>query len=202
MLIYDEASQVRELTKLSSRLRAVFALACALRMVPAYGRFQSKTGIGDSAALKSLADALTEDLASEPNRREVVDEMLRRCMNLIPSEDASWDEETQPYAEDAAAALAYAFRTRLNQSAQEAAFAGRRAYEAVEHYAAALSADRPTGSPSSRAVVQLELVRQRRDLQDLLAVEEECSAEEHRQAVLAVLRRAQSEAPTFLRSVS
>jgi len=93
-----------------------------------------------------------------------------RAMQLVPSEEDGWDDETQPYAEDAAAALAYALRARLTCDPQEAAWECRRVYEAADHFATTglpiggSEAERAVGRHS---VVQAELCRQRRDLNEL-----------------------------------
>lgn len=71
------------------------------------------------------------------------------------------------------AAMAYALRCRQNGEAQEAAWASRRAYEALDHFV--LNREVGEGEESwegralSHPLVQAELVRQQSDLNDLQA---------------------------------
>lgn len=107
--------------------------------------------------------------SASPPVRAALDEAER----LVPSEDDGWDEPTQPYAEDAAAALVYAIRARLTGHAQEGAWAGRRAYEAVDHYVRNVMQVEDETTILSHPVVQAELSRQRRDLLELARLEDE-----------------------------
>ena len=97
---------------------------------------------------------------------------LDRCMALIPDEDdGPWIPE-QAAGEDAGAAVAYALRCRQNGRGQEAAWSARRAYEALDHYVINhedIDVNLPGAEEEVLAhpVVQSELARQLRDLEDL-----------------------------------
>jgi hypothetical protein len=109
--------------------------------------------------------------------------MANTIIGLVPSEDDGWDEETQPYAEDAAAALAYAVRARLSGSAQDASWAARRVYEAIDHYVTAtsgLSVNSPEAEVKilSDARIQAELARQTRDLEELAELSKRAAGNE------------------------
>lgn len=99
---------------------------------------------------------------------------IELCMNLIPQENSGpWLPE-QVYAEDAAAALAYALRSRKDGQAQHAAWAGRRAYEALDHFLIDQEGIYPNQAGAekralSHPLVQAELSRQQRDLVELAA---------------------------------
>ena len=169
---YDEASNIAQLQQLPLRLKVLFALLAALRILPAYGRFNAKTGRGDAAALQELADRLWLDVIGQPMTDAEARASADRALALVPLEDDGWDEETQAYAEDAAAALAYAFRVRVTDDPQEAAWAARRVYEAADHLATTTSALAVGAATNERVilshpVVQAELTRQRRDLQEV-----------------------------------
>lgn len=169
---YDETRNIELLERLPSRLRVVFALLCALRLLPAYKRFNSHTGRGDPAALDVMVQKLWSDCLEGTMEDDEVKAGAERCLELVPSEDEGWDEETQPYAEDAAAAVAYAYRSRLTANPQEAAWAARRAYESLDRYVQRISGIAP-GDPEdelailSHPAMQAELARQERDLADL-----------------------------------
>ena len=93
-------------------------------------------------------------------------------MKLIPQEEEGpWIPE-QADAEDAGAAVAYALRCRQNGRGQEAAWSARRAYEALDRYVINRE-DIDVNVPGAETqvlahpLVQAELTRQLRDLQDL-----------------------------------
>jgi len=169
---YDEAENLRRLSELRAPARVIFALLCAGRLLPAYRRFHLRTGRGAFGALASIADELWRDLKEPTSSTAAIEEALRRCLELIPLEEDGWDEATQPYAEAACAALAYALRARLSGDPREAAWAGRRACEAADHYVKSatggwLDADGMGDAVLAHPILQLELARQLRDLDQL-----------------------------------
>jgi uncharacterized protein YjaG (DUF416 family) len=169
---YDEPANIKLLKRLSVRLRVVFALLCTMRILPSYRRFHSRTGRGDPTVLETLIERLWRDVAGDEMTSEELQSALERVMESIPSEEDGWDEETQPYAEDAASAVAYVLRARLTGDPQEAAWASRCAYEAIDHSVIAKTGLQ-IGGPTNETVillhplVQAELARQQRDLKEL-----------------------------------
>jgi len=179
LLRYDEARNVRLLGELSVQGRVAFALVCCQRLLPAYRRFWERARRGDPDAVEQIAARLWRDLQGDEMPGAELTAALDRCMLAIPREADGWDEETQAYAENASAALAYALRTRLSGEAQEAAWAGARAIESADYFA--LRVPRGAGpmlfrekrDSTSHPAVQLELFRQERDLGELAAAERE-----------------------------
>ena len=174
-LRYDEAANVRKLHRLPPRLRVAFALLPAIRLLPAYRRYHERTGQGDPDALRALVEGLWQDLGTGEMGAADLQGGLDRCMALMPEEEEGWDAETQPQAEDAVAAAAYAWRARSTGEAQEAAWAGRRAYEALDQFVASLAAEPQVSAESILAhpLVQAELGRQQRDLETLAGLARE-----------------------------
>lgn len=166
---FDEANRLRHLKELTPRSRIAFALLCATRLLPQYWRFSERTGRGDPQALQQLAESLWQHIEGTPMAFDALDHAVGQCMDLIPAEDDGWDEETQPYAEDAAAALAYAYRAAVTSDAQEAVWASRRVYEAMDLFAGRSAADFSYAEDVRirHPAVQMELSRQARDLDDL-----------------------------------
>src|SRR5262245_49626325 len=85
--------------------------------------------------------------------------------------DAPWIEQ-QAAAEDATAALAYALRCRKTGKAQEAAWAARRAYDALDDYVInreGIDTNAPDGDIRVLAhpLIQAEFERQNRDFEEL-----------------------------------
>ena len=176
MLIYEEAKIISALDRLSDRFRTVFALLCATRLLPAYRRFHSLTGNGDPPAVDSLADRLWADCLEEPQDEAHLQDALERIMALIPTEAEGLHLEFQATAEDAVAALAYAYRARLIGSSREAAWAARRAYEARDTVVEGLLDREGTAceEPKTRLshpFVQRELAHQQKDLERLAKLE-------------------------------
>jgi hypothetical protein len=155
-----------------------------------------------------------------------VQQNLDRCDSLIPGEDeGEWGTEQaqgggvptiedtlaaararaaeavnamEAQGEDAAAAVAYAYRCRQNGAAQEAAWAGGRAYEALDNWV--INTEHIDTNQSgaeervlSHPLVQAELGRQRRDLEELLGVRNEGAIAD---AVAQLRDQAKAEAST------
>jgi uncharacterized protein YjaG (DUF416 family) len=120
-----------------------------------------------------------EDLWSNPALPEVhekvYDQQLEKVIGLIPQEDeigASWSEQAS-YALNSGLSLAYALRARLTGEPQEAAWAARVAYEALDNLIINredIDTNKPGGEQKviSHPIVQTELGRQQRDLNELL----------------------------------
>jgi hypothetical protein len=175
VLQYDEQDNLRRLTALEPPLRVAFALLCAGRLLPTYSLFHGATGRGDPGEVQRLWERAWHDLTGAPMSAAEVAAFIVKAELLVPSEDDGYDEETQPYAEDAASALAYALRARANGDPREAAWAGQCLYEAADHFAGQRISGQPaTPTYESEAlthpVVQQELGRQHRDLLELLAL--------------------------------
>lgn len=133
-LRFEEQELTEKLNRLDARARLIFAVSCAERLFPAYVLFSEAVRFGDSAFMRSCLDSLWLDVSAHTIQAIDFQARLDQCMLLIPNENEVWSEQ-QPCAEDAGAALAYALRTKLTGGAQEAAWAGRRAFEAM-HYLA------------------------------------------------------------------
>ena len=172
LLRYDEADDLQRLNRLPVSLRVLFALLVVLRILPAYRRFHAKTRRGDPVVLEGIVEQLWKDLLGSKLSNEELQSMVAMTTALIPREDDGWDQETQPYAEDAAAALAYAVRARLTGNVQEAGWAARRGYEAIAHLVASTSDTSGDSTMAEMTVlsdarIQVELARQKRDLEEL-----------------------------------
>lgn len=172
-MVYDEMELTRKLKCLPSRLRPVFAACCAERQLYGYQVFHNKTKRGDPLALGDILNKLWNDLSGEELHRAELQCLLDRCMALIPKEDpVSWCHE-QSHAEEAGAAVAYSIRARLTDDSQEAAWAARTAYGSIVYHIENCIWSDPSGWPSEHEVlnhplVQAELIRQQRDLEELM----------------------------------
>ncbi len=171
MLTYDETRLVADLKRLSRPLRVLFAAACAERQVPAYTRFLNGVGVEYPNAVGAALD----DVWANPARDDSgeLERQLEECMALIPREDAidRWTEDVT-YGANAAISVAYALRARKGGDAREAAFAGRIAYESLDHFVVnRQNVDLNLAGAEERVLahplIQAELLRQRRDVDEL-----------------------------------
>jgi uncharacterized protein YjaG (DUF416 family) len=177
-LHFSEQWLINKLDRLPPPLRVLFTTTAAERLLPGYLSYSRLTGRGDPTALSAALDRLWRDIEGQRMDSEQVQEGLELVMKLIPQEDdSSWFPE-QAWAEDAAGAVAYALRCRENGRSAESAWAAQRAYEALDHFVIAktgIDTSRPGANDEvlSSPLVQAELSRQRRDIDELLARDRE-----------------------------
>jgi len=199
-LHFDEPSLVARLARLPSKLRVVFAALCAERQLPNYIQFSERSGLGDPHFLKEALVSIWQDIQGRPLAKAELETMLERCMALIPTGEEDTEEETA-YAEDAAASVAFTLRARLTDDPQEAAWAARRAYTALDHVITDEIDQTIIGpdyerSIASHPLVQAELQRQHADLEELQSASAEKSS---LASVISKLRdRARRDAEFFL----
>lgn len=195
MLRFDESRLVSELEQVPIALRAAFAAACAERLMAAYRLFENRNGRKGPSILEQALDNVWTELDEDVNPEELARE-IEELMTLIPQEDGwqgAWTQEVTN-AQNAGMAVVYALRTRLTGSAQEAAWAARVAYEALDNFVINtedIDTNRPGGELQvlSHALVQAELARQRTDLEEMRA----CSLSSQRAVIAQVRARAKTD---------
>jgi hypothetical protein len=195
LLDFNEAQLVKALEQLPKEGRMAFACACAERLLPTYKLFSSHIiGRDDTLVMRSILDLLQKDLAGELASEEDLDKKLQLCMSLLPDEkDGEWVPERLA-VEGALMATAYSLRCSKNGDPREAVWSARCAYEALEYFIVRsedirLNAIVAKSLVLSRPVVQTELARQQRDVDELIA---------HSVSTNQVLERARAEGETFL----
>jgi uncharacterized protein YjaG (DUF416 family) len=200
-LNYDEQRLVEELEGLPHQLRVAFATACAERLLPAYTDFSERARMGDPKELTSILERLWVDLEGDAMTFAEVEEAIAKCMTLVLPLENKPLIAGQTAAEDAGAALCYALRCRKTGDSQEAAWAARRTYEALDDFVISredIDTNQPGGEQQalSHPLIQAELGRQRRDLNELIGF-----GGQNVLGVVAPLReRAKAEARTFFGS--
>src|SRR5215471_3591261 len=173
LLRYNESELVKTLDRLPSTRRTMFAAACAQRLFPVYARYRTKAGKCGPDALAEILARLWRDLTDQPMLAEELERSLVLCKELIPSDEEQLWLPERPAAQNAALAIAYALRCRKNCQAQEAAWAARMAYEALDNYVINQE-EIDTNAPGaeskivSHSLIQAELGRQQRELNELL----------------------------------
>lgn len=169
---YDEDSLVARLAALHGCGPAAFAAACAERLTHIYHRAHALTGRGDPAGLDAALSALWMDLES----RADVDLAghLATAESLVPDDEEDDRVDEYTFAAHAAAAVAYAIRSRLSSHPREAAWAARQVYEALD-FRIVTRDDIDLNAPGAEdriaedPLIQAELARQARDLETLAA---------------------------------
>jgi hypothetical protein len=168
MLRYDEAQLVRDLSAETKAARAAFAAASAERLQPLYTWFHEVSGQGDPAVLRAALDAVW-DLVLGLRAPDDLDRLQDAAESLVPDEeDDGWVEQSA-YAQNAAAAVAYAVRSWISDDPEEAGWAARQLYEAADYAAQQetddLNAPGAEDALLARPVVQEALEGIRADLQ-------------------------------------
>jgi len=173
ILRFNETEIARTIERLLPVSRAAFATACATRLLPAYAKFSTFTGKGNAEFLTEVLARLWRDLSGDLMPDPEIDVQISTCMKLIPQEEAGTWVLEQAAAEDAVSSLAYALRCRRDGLVDEAVWAAQCCYEALDHYV--INHEKiDIGSPGAEEkvlahpLVQAELARQQRDLDELL----------------------------------
>lgn len=134
-LQFDEGLLLQTLQGMGGRFRTAFAASCAERLFPLYIDFSRRTEAGSPDVLETALRQLWLDLERDSPSLNELQSHLTLTMDVIPTEEQEPWIEQQAYAEDAAAAVAYALRSRISGEAQESVWAARRCYEAADHFA-------------------------------------------------------------------
>lgn len=164
LLLPDEPHLAAALESTSRRAVAAFATACVFRLSASLPRGE--------AALDVLALVLRR-LHAFVEREETSDTKAHEATLLAAMPDANEYSFVACLAEDALAAAAYALRYVDDGEVQNAVWAARRAYEAADSFAGEKLPDGTFDSAREAGilrhpVVQTELRRQRRDLQEIM----------------------------------
>ena len=197
-LRFSKVQLARKLDRLPPTLRAVFAAACAERLLPAYLTFADLAGQGEPETLTRVFTRLWEDIAGDAMPESEIQSNIRTCTDLIPpDDDESLDVETA-YAEDADVALICALKCRKEGDSQEAIWAAKRAADSLDHFVfnrdnVNLNAPGALERTLADPLIQAELARQRRDLDELLRAADE----DVRQVAARFRDRAKAESKIF-----
>lgn len=196
----DESELLKELELLPKELRAVFAAACAQRLLPHYRDFAVRTSgglvktrtVGDPGRLEHVQTDFWEALEGGADST-LLQIWLGMCESLIPN-DYEQGMEGAGRAEDAVTATLFAISTQISGDIQQAVWAAQRGRDAIYHYVSA-RLDDPGDNHSafmakvdSDPLMQAELSKQQRDLADLRAGSEE--GRDHRAIISEIRRRA------------
>lgn len=174
MLKFHEQSLKQELDQLPRRSRVAFAASCAQRLVSVYHSFAAKSGQAGRANLVEHAmDYIWAHILAVPEKETAV-RQLANVMALLPDEDAPGWTPLTAYAENALSAMAYCLQCLQSGDAQDATWAARHVYDALDQLVTSRDKISPS-EPGAEArilcdiAIQAELERQARDIADLSA---------------------------------
>lgn len=168
--------------------------------MPAYRLFAMRTERNPTNSMEIALETLWADPNATENAADL-ERQIEAIMSQIPQEncvEGPWTQEATN-AQNAGMAVAYALRTKLAGDAQEAAWAARVAYEALDNFVINTeSIDTNTQDNELRVLshplIQAELGRQERDVRTLLAA----NNREIARTVQEIREQARAEAATFL----
>jgi uncharacterized protein YjaG (DUF416 family) len=197
-LRYNESELVHRLSELTPQQRTAFAALVAERLVSAGTGIETHDGRSLQSVLTTALDHVWRALISG-SKSESDQQQIEICTNLFPA-DPEVPSETDPLAEDAISAVIYTLRSQLHGSEQDAAWAARRGYEAVDRYVIDKEGYHTGGHDAEQQIansprVQLELLRQVEDLQELKKLGSNISDDTYKR----LRSKARANANTFLR---
>ena len=195
-LVYNEELLIDKLEKLPTRLRVIFAATCTERLFPAYERYLEKSPRKVEHTLQALLERLWLDVSGEAMSDSEIDNGIDSCMSEI--QDINDADRIDEAAEGAASSLCYALRCRKNGEAQEAAWATQALYDTLDHFVInkeAIDVNQPGAETKveSHPLIQAELERQERDLEELLNFDNKDFSD----LIVRVHDRAKADAQTF-----
>lgn len=153
---YNEGDIVRRLADMHTDRQTAFAASIAQRLLGLYQRFQERTGMGDLAGLTAVLERVWAGI--ETGQGAVVDDQ-RTAESLVPDDSGEWVFE-MGYAQNSAAAVAYAVRAQLTGDSQEAAWAARQIFEVADYAAQRQLEDNGQDEPTEAELAGHPLVQE------------------------------------------
>ena len=155
------------------RSHTAIAAAAAQRLLPAYSAYAERTGNDGDHVLRSILDCVWDGVVSGAFSDNELLGFERKAVSLMPDEGEPGQPLELACAEDAATAVAYAVRSWLNQSSQDAAWAMRRVYDTLDSFVTDqekidISVKGAEKRILENPLIQAELLRQRQDIDEVL----------------------------------
>jgi Protein of unknown function (DUF416) len=167
LIKYEEGRLRERLDELSGPRRTMFAAACAERLLPLLAAHDRTA----AAWFRDTLDSVWRASSEPPGDAGLLQTLAAEALERIPDEDAA-RPISFAVAENAATATVYAVRTALSGDPQDAVWAARQAYDAldvvvVESRDIDINAVDAELEVLADELVQDELLRQQRDLETL-----------------------------------
>ena len=127
---YDEAVILSRLSAVDRSAKTAFAASCAQRLLRLFDRYALSAGTPELAPRLVSIVVAAWDVAS--GAEADVAALQAEAEGMVPTDEDGWTLETG-YAQNAAAAAAYAIRTWLSDDPREAAWAARQVYDLADY---------------------------------------------------------------------
>lgn len=145
ILNYDEELLVARLDRLSREHKTAFAASCAQRVLPLFSKYARLLNDPTSFEILTRSLDLTWQALTDPHTK--VNAVVDQAERLVPDSEDGWSLEAG-FAQNAAAAVAYAARTWCHDSSEDAAWAALQVYQTAD--LATLERDRTLHLGSNR----------------------------------------------------
>jgi uncharacterized protein YjaG (DUF416 family) len=172
ILNFSESELLSKLKGLPGKNMVAFAACSAERLLPACLRYfslldqNSDTGEMFVTALNDVWDSLSKDEIDLDHFKQAE----AACIDEIPSDDEAW-EAGEPYAEDACTAVALTIRALLSGDVNNAMWAARNVYEALDNFVIHINNIKDTADCEDEVIahplIQNEFYRQLEDMEML-----------------------------------
>lgn len=176
LLKFDQKLLLADIERLPVPFRVLFAAVSAERQFPQYTGY-SLTRKEDAEALRAILNRLWHDLEAEPMGKQKLQQCITLTESLILDENELPFVGEREWAGNAVVALYHALRCRRSGEAKEAMWSALRATDGILHFTRGQK-KYPRMVPGefdkmmSHPLIQAEMRRQRRDLDELLAADE------------------------------
>lgn len=173
-LHFDEQALKQELEELAVPARWAFSASCAERLAMVCEVFAKRRRQVHEAKLIAEAREYVWSHILVPHDEAKTEQLIEELMRIIPADDTEPEfTALTAYAQNGLIALAYCLHClKSGGDSQEAAWAARHLYEAVDQFAINLGEISPYEPGGEAAlldspVIQAELAQQARDLSDI-----------------------------------
>ncbi|CAD85170.1 DUF416 family protein [Nitrosomonas europaea] len=194
---FSESKLKEILDQLPIEAQSAFAASCAQRIFTCYVEYArvAKSKKVDLDAYSEAISYVWNAVIAGNHDAIILNGLLERCMAVLPSEEDAWESGT-PYAEDAAAAIIYSLRSLASGCPQEAIWAAKRVYEAVDNFVVNTYNVNTNATDGEKfildhPIVSNELSRQLRDLNEIINSKRD--SESLKKTIKIIMERSKSE---------
>jgi hypothetical protein len=171
---FDKGRLATQVVRLSRRLRVAFAAACAQRLYLPYAPYEERVGPGEAGELSGLLDELWSKCESNESAVEWAEQSVRRLEEIIPpDDDVRWLLPGHSEARHFSVAVLYAIESCRRGDVDTPVAAADYAFGVpwsivVNRERVDLNLPESEAAVLGHLLVQAELGRQDRDMQELL----------------------------------
>lgn len=134
VIAFSEGVLRDRLARLSIEKILAFSASCAEVLMPPYERYAAAAllPVYERRLYRTTLDRIWSLAIDADSGLDDLKRLEQECLDAIPSEEEAWSHK-EPYAEDAGAAVTFTVRVALSGDPQDAVWAARRVYDALDH---------------------------------------------------------------------